>query len=185
MAAYTISNTSTTVTFKVTGISPPKTVWFTVRYDDANNKSMVIHESRSATSATLTETFSVPQGHKYATNVDFGDGAYLGLKTFDTLPDRPSDWSWSGIIYSGAPLSNLTASVWNRFTARINEFREYKNQSSYSFTTARSGVTDIADCVPQAVAAIRGLNGHGTLPSSVTISASTWIQLANAMNAVS
>ena len=185
MARYTLEHTDRSVTFTVSEIAPPKTVWFTVRYDDANDKSLVIHESRNATSATLTETFEVPRGHKYATNVDFGDGVYLGLQTFDTISGRPDDWTWSGIIASGSAYENLTAEAWNRFEDRIDEFRKYKGLTAYGFTRAVSGMTLLVTLFSEAEAAIGGIPGHGTVPTGRELAMTYFNGLANALNAVS
>lgn len=189
MAAYTISYTSTTVTFSVTGLTAGDIVVFYVRTEPSSG-SMLVDDTTSykATGSTMTQSFTVAlvAGGRYAVNVGV-NYVNIGIQYF-TAPatsGRPTNWSWSGIIYSGAPLENLTAAVWNQFTSRVNEFRRYKGQANYSFTTAVSGVTDISVGAAEAMAAIRGLTGHGTLPSAVTIEASTWIQLAAALNAVS
>lgn len=107
-----------------------------------------------------------------------------GSVTVKEVPkQKPDPWSWDNIIYAGAPLSNLTAGVWKNFTNKINEIRVYKGNSEYSFTSPRSGATEISTCVREAVSAISGLTGHGTLPSTITNQASTWVQLASALNA--
>lgn len=184
--SYSISTDQRTITFTVTGLAAGDLVFFYVRHSD-KTENLAPTSSYTATGSTMTQSFTVLEPNSnYTVNVT-AKGEFLGAQTFSTgtAPgDRPENWSWSGIIYPSAPFENLTADIWNDFTARINEFRAYKSQKTYAFTRARSGVTDVSECVTEAMDAIRGTTGHGALPSSVTIDADTWIQLADALNAV-
>ena len=100
---------------------------------------------------------------------------------------RPNDWTWWSTISSGAAIG-ITASEWNAFTTRINEFREYANLSSYSFTTVSSGTPISYWIVNQARTAISEISGHGSLPSAAVsggkIYASFFNSLASALNSV-
>lgn len=83
-----------------------------------------------------------------------------GSTTFTTQPPpRPSNWSWDISIYSGGTF-NLTASQWNQFCSRINEFRRYKNLGNYGFTNAVQGTTVYAWQINNAINAIRDMNSN-------------------------
>jgi hypothetical protein len=71
---------------------------------------------------------------------------YVGkqvFKTTGTAVTRPSNWTWTTLsptatTYTFGKLkANLvSATEWNSFCERINQFRTYKNLSAASFTTA-------------------------------------------------
>jgi hypothetical protein len=52
-----------------------------------------------------------------------------------TTSSRPANFSWTTSKVSGQDF-NLTATEWNSFTSRINQFLTYKGQPTISFTTA-------------------------------------------------
>ena len=101
--------------------------------------------------------------------------------------DRPDDWSWWSTVSSGSPIA-ITAREWNAFCTRINEFREYAELSSYSFTSVSKGTPISATIVNQARSAISGISGHGTLPSAAVsggkITATFFNRLASALNSI-
>jgi len=66
---------------------------------------------------------------------------------------RPADWSW-GVTMTTGQILNMTASNWNNFTTRINQFRFYKGLADYNFTTVYSGGFMMAHQVNQATNAI-------------------------------
>ena len=80
---------------------------------------------------------------------------------------RPSNFAWTTSKTSGADF-NLSATEWNSFTAKINEFRDYWNKtqgtnlSDYSFTVAYKGNSFTADMYRQARTAIQAMSGYGT-----------------------
>lgn len=77
---------------------------------------------------------------------------------------RPANWEWEYTITSGSQFYSqsgktaylMRAAHWNQFTARINEFRDYKGLSSYTFTTATTSTTPtgVRNCINQAINAI-------------------------------
>ena len=73
---------------------------------------------------------------------------------------RPANWSWSTVKTSGNDF-NLTATEWNNFYSRINEFRVYKGFSSYTFTLASIGSNFTATMFNQAKNAIDAMNATG------------------------
>lgn len=102
---------------------------------------------------------------------------------------RPTNWYWNSAISSGRTV-NIGASEWNNFCSRINDFRVYKGLSEYSFTTARSGRTEIsASICNEAWYAINGISGHGTMPSRAVsggpMYASFFNNLQSALNSIS
>lgn len=89
-----------------------------------------------------------------------GDSDTSSTISVTTLTNRPTNWSWSTSKTSGGNF-NLTATEWNSFTTRINEFRVYKGLSTASFTTAFSGNNFTATMFNQAKNAIGGMNATG------------------------
>ena len=116
-----------------------------------------------------------------------GRSGSVTLSVSITSP-RPNNWSWTNTISSGSQIK-LTAAEWNSFTSRINEFRDYKGLSAYSFTTAISGTTPIEYTIcNQAYTAINAITGHGTMPAQLTnggpLYASFFNGLKDALNAI-
>ena len=117
-----------------------------------------------------------------------GKSGSVTLSVSVTSP-RPNNWSWTSTISAGSQIK-LTAAEWNSFTNRINEFRDYKGLSAYSFTTAISGTTPIEYTIcNQAYTAINAITGHGTMPAQLTnggpLYASFFNGLRDALNAIS
>ncbi len=189
MASYTISQNSagTQLTWTVTGLTAGDQVVFFIRYEpNDNNAGLQQIGPRAATDSTMTQSCTIEPGQYYVTRVSVND-VPLAAQYFtanDPAGSRPEDWSWSGIIWSGCPLENLTAAAWNRFTARVNEFRTYAGNGAYSFTQAVSGQTPLVTLFSEAEAAIRGTTGHGTVPTGRELSMTYFDGLASALNAV-
>ncbi|MGO4887058.1 fibronectin type III domain-containing protein [Anaerobacillus sp. MEB173] len=91
--------------------------------------------SGSARSYTMT---SLTENTTYTVWVRAYDGAgnYTdsSSKTITTLSGRPSNWAWSTSKTSGGNF-NLTATEWNNFQNRINEFRKWKSLSEYQYNS--------------------------------------------------
>ena len=102
------------------------------------------------------------------------------------IGDRPDDFSFPSSIRSGAATTTLTASKWNDFCDRVNEFRLYKGMSEYSFTTVHSGDEMTKLIMEEPWLAINGISGHGAMPTrpsiGATIYASYFHDLADALN---
>jgi hypothetical protein len=78
-----------------------------------------------------------------------GGRVHAGTVVFATTGQvvvRPSDWEWTTLtsstqtdptkIYTGSiPLIIVSATDWNNFTKRTNEFRKHKNLEDYVFTS--------------------------------------------------
>lgn len=69
---------------------------------------------------------------------------------------KPDLFEWDSPKVSGEAF-NLTAGEWNRLTAKINEWCEYKGRDTHQFTKAESGKPFTADMYAEARDAIDGL----------------------------
>lgn len=100
--------------------------------------------------------------------------------------DRPDDFTFPSSVRSGAATTTVTASKWNSFQDRINEFQAYKGVAQTSFDDVSSGDAMTASLMRKAWDAINGISGHGTMPtrpsSGATIYASWFHDLADALN---
>ena len=75
----------------------------------------------------------------------------------------------SSIIAKGLPVTNLTASRWNRFKKKINEITQAKTGKAWSYTTTSSGDSITAIEVLNARNAIAALNGNIPLPTATQL----------------
>lgn len=192
MASYSISYTATSVTFYVTGLTRGDAVVLYLRNEPYTGTMILDDDVKyTATGSTFsyTESGLIP-GTSYAANVMVNWGDPLGVEYFTTdslAPSRPSSWSWRSTIVSGGDIG-LTASEWNDFCGRINEFRAYKGLSTYSFTSVSPGVKISASIVNEARNAISAIPGHGGLPSQAVsggeVSAAFFHALRDALNGV-
>lgn len=69
---------------------------------------------------------------------------------------RPGNWAWGLSFISGQNV-NITATKWNDFTFRINQFRFYKGLPDFSFTTVYRGNTIYAWQITEAIDAINAM----------------------------
>lgn len=191
MEDYTITTTNTSITFNVTGLNSGDFVRLYCRYDQTTERT-VVDADFTASSTTLSRTYMIPSDSDYVANVRV-NGVWIGAKYFSTgsdepAPKRPSDWYWSITPVKGNTI-RITASDWNNFCKRINQFRDYKKLGAYDFSTVSSGSKMMAWQANEARSAISSISGHGTMPSSAvsgnTVTASFFTQLASALNAIS
>lgn len=75
----------------------------------------------------------------------------------------------SSIIAKGLPVTNLTASRWNRFKKKINEITQAQTGKAWSYTTTSSGDSITAIEVLNARNAIAALNGNVPLPTATQL----------------
>lgn len=75
----------------------------------------------------------------------------------------------SSIIAKGLPVTNLTASRWNRFKKKINEITQAQTGRAWSYTTTSSGDSITAIEVLNARNAIAALNGNVPLPTATQL----------------
>jgi len=113
---------------------------------------------------------------------------------------RPSDWAWTTTIASGQPcystynsggkayIAVITAVEWNDFTTRINDFRVYKELSTYSFTTASSGGAFYASIINEARTAINDMSPPTSVPGPASsggiVTAYILNRLKDALNSI-
>ena len=71
----------------------------------------------------------------------------------------------ASLIAAGQPISNITASRWNRFKAKIAELAEAEG-GSYSYSTVASGDTFYATEFNSVRTAIMNRSGYGTIPAA-------------------
>lgn len=116
-----------------------------------------------------------------------------------TTSSRPNNWEWSYNIVSGGVLYNtyvegstiyaypMTAAEYNFFTNRINEFRDYRGLSTYSFTQAQSGVnltkTQLKNMINECVTAINQI-GFSIPAVGSELKASTFTQMRDSLNSI-
>lgn len=100
---------------------------------------------------------------------------------------RPNNFEWSTSKVSDQPF-NLKASEWNALLTSINQFRNYKGLSAYSFTSAIKDADTTAIQFNQAVTAINAMSPPTSAPSSQAkdndIYASLLNGLRNSLNSI-
>ena len=199
--SYSLTATSTSVTIHVAPAAG-YTFYrlFLRRTDDTTGSNMILS---SDPHYNVTEPFSVTvtglsPKTSYTANVYYGPDntaatIVIGAQSITTGGEgRPDNFSWTTNVTKGATvpkygenLAPITADEWISFCSRINQFREYKSLSTYSFTSVSQGTPMTAAIINQAITAISGISGHGTLPTpNDAILASFWQQLAAALNAI-
>lgn len=94
-----------------------------------------------------------------------GWSAWSAYSSAKTKAGRPASWVWH-LSKTSNTAFNITASEWNTFCTRINAFRvDYKEISSYSFTTAYSANRFTAAQYNEARNAINGMNPSTAIPA--------------------
>lgn len=95
---------------------------------------------------TVTFTNLVPQSSydiiatvtKNAVNYSYSPTLVGGRFAVTYTVAKPAIWQWYTTKTVGGVFS-MSATEWNAFTTRINQFREYKGLDAYNFTQAYSG----------------------------------------------
>lgn len=117
----------------------------------------------------------------------------LYVATLDS--PRPDNWNWEYTIASGQPFYNqvgdnvflMRAAHWNAFTARINEFRDYKSKLQYTFTTATTSTTEVGirNCINQAITVINTMGfSQPSISSGDNVAASVFLTMRNNLNSI-
>jgi hypothetical protein len=163
----------------------------------------------NGTTHIITESWADPSSNKY-TSVGFnllepnktytlkgftkstptGGRNHVGTVTFTTIQPsntRPNNWSWttltpSTVSYTSGKLrANLvSASEWNSFCVRINDFRKFKNLATITFVSATSSNDFNEDMYTQAYNAISAMKSVNK-PSGFY---SKLIALSDALNTI-
>lgn len=143
MARYTLSYDSSSVTFRVTGLTRGQYVELYLRLESGS--TAIVQESYTATSTSLSKTFYVVSpGKDYAANVKVGasgsTATWIGKQSFTTPKEesRPSvdRWSWNSsngsasasqtmsahsAVTSRGKTNNFSYLVWNDMVDKVNE----------------------------------------------------------------
>lgn len=100
---------------------------------------------------------------------------------FYTINARPSNWAWVTNIAQGQNVYDVIgklifivrATEWNSFTNRVNDFRNYKGLSNYTFTSASYFNDFNRTILNEGLNAIRDMSAHftggNTLPSNLNV----------------
>lgn len=113
----------------------------------------------AATSATYEVNGTVDVGASDATYYAVWQKITIDLFYWDSASTDAS------LIAAGQPISNMTASRWNRFKAKIAELAEAEG-GSYNYSTVTSGDTFYATEFNSVRTAIMNRRGYGTLPAA-------------------
>ena len=182
----------------VTGLQKNDLVRFWLYYADSSwntTKAIIDDQQKTATSSAdirfsasgLTANSRLIYNCSVTRSGDANSPYTLGrVKTWTEetpLPPRPNNWYWLGIT-QGNYATNLTATQWNNFTTRINDFRAHLGLENYYFPYVGKGDTFTASHYNDAVRAINGM-GRSTLPTvskGATLKASLLQDLAVELN---
>lgn len=98
---------------------------------------------------------------------------------------RPDNWEWNTPKSSGN-LFSMSATEWNAFATRINQFREYKGWGKYEFTNAQPGGYFYFQMFNETKAAIDAMatTGVGTVMKGSYVSANDLNILRNTLNVI-
>lgn len=182
-----VSTTSTSVTLQLSSISKATSYVVAYRKSSVTSASMYPTTSLSVTISGLTPNTEYIFNY-YGLNDD-GTGPYMpsGVSATTQL-SRPANWEWWSTVRSGAEI-NLSASEWNAFCVRINEFRQYTGYPTYgAFSSVSRGSPISATIVNHAVWAISAMKPPTSPPSDVytgdVIGASFFNGLKYALNSI-
>lgn len=188
-----IKLTDTEVFLEVKGIEGAVKYQMAIRDENTGKVTYGIADYRDTFDAKYE---GLTKGHTYVVNYrgidawgNYGPFMPQGI-TFvagGEIPVPVNPWKWKSLIKSGEPIK-ISASEWNSFCGRINEFRTYKGLSKYNFTTVVSGVTPISSLIlNQAVYAISSINVNSRnyeVNPGDPISADIFLGLRDVLNAV-
>lgn len=163
-----------------------------------------IYLSGSTTEYSFTEDadgLPFENGAQYTIRVrsidTFGNWSLSADKTIVYESVRPSDWSWSVTLSGDIGTINWTtkkvtlpisATEWNDFTDKINQFRLYKSLTAYSFSSASTGSDALDSQINQARLAIDEMVPPTSVPSSVSkggdVTSYTFNRLRDSLNSI-
>lgn len=161
-----------------------------VRIDIQDENGDIIDQYVEMSSGNdISHSFSGLEPGKTYYVVVFYNASEFFEEAFTTLSKlRPDNWAWWSLVAKGEEIL-LSASEWVAFGECINEFREYKDLSAYTFTVPVSGTTKISAAIAnQARTAINAIPTRGTMPAETVqgelITAAFFNDLKDALNAV-
>lgn len=149
-------------------------------YPPSTGKNRSVSGSYSGGSLIEGETYTV-RGYA-VTNAAYSAGS----TTVTMKMSRPSDFTSFGSLSKGDSI--ISASLWESFTSRINQFRRYKGLNTTSFTAVRSGIVFTAGMFNEARAGINSMNPPISVPSSQSsgneVYVSLFHSLQNSLNSI-
>lgn len=186
------TSTSNSITISISGMSGNYDEVVVDRY--TNNNVYIDNKTASSGTSTLTwtglqsgQSFIFKARSRLYVNNTWLESVSEGVVQVQVGGTRPNNYSWTTPKTSGQPFS-LTASEWNSFTARINQFRIYKGLGAFSFTTATTGNYFLASMFNQAVTAISAMSPPTPPPAMVSsggiIYASYLNGIVNSLNSI-
>lgn len=123
----------------------------------------------SSTSTSPASSISSSSGEltfTYASNRQYVEISASKVKTpISLFYWDGSDANDTALIQTGKPFSNITANMWNRLNAKIQQTAEALG-NSYTYTTVSSGNTMTAVLFNQARNGINSLPGRGSIPAT-------------------
>lgn len=116
---------------------------------------------------------------------------YEGSRSVTTLKSRPNDFYWPASTGSTGDPINVTASDWNAFCDRINEFRAYEGMAKITLPKVTQGQPMRASQYNEVLEAILAFADHGPqvsassyVTSQSAITKKQFNNLALALNAI-
>lgn len=180
------SRTSTSISLQLSAISAA--TYYVVAYRPTTTSAADTYRTTSLSVTISGLSPNTEYAFNYYAGNDYGTGPYMSSPVYATTLPPLRAWEWWSTIEAGQPLA-VTASEWNAFTDRINEFLDYYGISQRSFTPAVSGTAMKADLANAASAAIGALRPAadasyypGWLNAGDTITAAYFIGLKNYLN---
>lgn len=159
MASYSIVGyTDTTVTITVTGLVVGSSSYrFIVRLTDDVDDRTITTSFVTATSSTVTQTFSgLSPSTSYTANINV-DNSWLGSTTFTTRSEETSinvePWDWSdsserinfyNVLYGNLPANPeyFSRNVWNDLVNKVNELMIATNATTYGWNEVYATLSD-------------------------------------------
>lgn len=196
--------TSSSVKIKLSGMSESYTgnrnyYWYKKLSSSDNWGSSVKSDSSTGIQTELEYTFT---GLEASTSYDFrcaiqywsGGGtegwtrpSIYKIVTEAASVKLPDPWAWSSTKTKGQSVK-ITASEWNDFTSKIDEFRVYKGKEKYSYTFVERGDPISASVCLEAYNAIYEIANSDDMPEipfkGNQIKASFFNDLRDALNNV-
>jgi hypothetical protein len=165
-----------------------------ISYDDGTYAGTLYLDSVSGSPSAPSYNGSyVGQTDSTSTSGTANYSGDVPLKDSGGGGSRPSNWTWSSLVSASSTYELggvlradvVSATEWNSFCARINEFRAFKNLGNYNFSTVVSK-TSLSDTIYEE--ARLAISSMTTVPASVSTGEkgvnSKILALSNALNSI-
>lgn len=114
-----------------------------------------------------------------------------------SAPIKPTSWSWTTSIVTGGAVYQtskinanyyiayiITATEWNAFTAKINEWLKYKGLTTYTFTTVQRDTSFTSAIINEAISNINRMLTSNQLYYSEVVTAQLFIDMRDRLNLI-